>query len=161
LPETRTPAFQGPPPAKIAKTATSKRSPEPAKFPWHIPLAVGGAVTVAWWAFFLFGSSRNNAVAARPIAAVASSPQHGSKSHLQIRVTQPTWVGASSDGKELFGTQLKGNETKEIDYSEKALVNIRNTEGVQVIFNGKTIPLREHGDTGVLEFTAAGYRFLP
>lgn len=161
LPETRTQAFQGPTPAKITKTATAKKPPEPARFPWHIPLAVGGAVTVGWWAFFLFGSSRNNAVAARPIAAVASSAQNGSKRHLEIRVIEPTWVGASSDGKELFGTLLKNNETKEIDYSEKALVNIKNTEGVQVIFNGKTIPLREHGDTGVLEFTATGYRFLP
>jgi hypothetical protein len=149
------------PPVKIAKTPAAKRPPAPAEFPWHIPLAVGGAVTVAWFAFFLFGSARNNAVAARPTAAVASSPQHGSKRHVQIRVIQPTWVGASSDGKELFGTMLKENETKEIDYSEKALVNIKNTNGVEIVFNGKTIPLGDRGNTGTLEFTAAGYRFLP
>lgn len=160
LPETRTQAFQAPQPVKITRAATAKRAPEPAKFPWHIPLAVGGAVTVAWWAFLLFGSSRNNAVAARPIPAVASSAQNSSRRHLEIRVIQPTWVGASSDGKELFGALLSKNETKEIDYSEKALVNIKNTNGVEVIFNGKTIPWSDHG-AGTLEFTATGYRFLP
>ena len=49
--------------------------------------------------------------------------------HAEIRVTEPVWVYAVSDGKELFQKLLAKDETRQIDFVEKALVRMGNAGG--------------------------------
>ncbi len=145
--------------ATPTKAGLAEEAEEP-KFSWRIPLSVAAIVTVAWSVFLFYDSSRNGNAATAP-ADTSVSPDGQSKRRVQIRVIQPTWIRASSDGKELFAKLIGKGEVAEIEYSEKAQVRIGNTDNVEVILNGKPIPLGDRGRIRLIELTAGNYRFLP
>ena len=65
-------------------------------------------------------------------------------------------------GKEVFGKLLAKDETRQIDFAEKALVRVGNAGGVDITVDGKSIgPLGPRGAIRAVELTPDGHRFVP
>ena len=96
------------------------------------------------------------------LPAATSAAAAGGTRHAEIRVTEPAWVYAIADGKEVFGKLLAKDETKQIDFAEKALVRVGNAGGVEISVDGKSIgPLGPRGAIRAVEITPDGHRFVP
>jgi hypothetical protein len=150
------------PPAVIARHTRS---------PWRLPVAIAGAIAMMAFTGSLFWSYRHS-VAATVIASprrteVKSAPSPAAATlpatrHAEIRVTEPVWVYTVSDGKEVFQKLLAKDETRRIDFAEKALVRVGNAGGVEISVDGKSIgPLGPRGAIRALEITPGGHRFVP
>jgi hypothetical protein len=118
----------------------------------------------------LFWSYRHSVAANSPPPVVVATQRAevkvtaapSSARHAEIRVTEPVWVYAVSDGKELFQKLLAKDETRQIDFVEKALVRMGNAGGVEISVDGKSIgPLGARGQIRALEITPDGHRFIP
>ena len=96
------------------------------------------------------------------LTAASSPAAAGGRQHAEIRVTEPAWVYAVSDGKEVFGKLLGKDETRQIDFTEKALVRVGNAGGVEISVDGKSIgSLGPRGAIRAVEITPDGHRFVP
>jgi hypothetical protein len=146
----------------------------PTRPAWRVPLATAGAIAMVAFTVSLFWSYRHSIAANSSRPAVVASPHAEVRSattipvtvsrtlHAEIRVTEPVWVYAVSDGKELFQTLLAKDETKQIEFADKALVRVGNAAGVEISVDGKSIgPLGPRGQIRALEITAGGHRFVP
>jgi hypothetical protein len=56
-----------------------------------------------------------------------------------IRVTAASWVAACSDGKEVLSHVLANGDSREIEFSEKAIVRTGNAGGTEVSVDGRTM----------------------
>jgi hypothetical protein len=149
--------------------------PRPSRrLPWGLAAAAAVAVFAvsAFWSYRSANSSVHPAVSVAPARAASSaqqvSPPAGTlrstsgNRRAEIHVVEPAWVSATSDGKELFEKLLAKDETRQIEFAEKALVRVGNAGGVEITVDGKPIgPLGPHGKIRALEITPGGYRFVP
>jgi len=141
----------------------------PARPSWRLPLVTAGAIAMVAFTSTLFWSYRHSVAAntSHPVVEVKPAPSPAPSSisstrHAEIHVTEPVWVYAVSDGKELFGKLLAKDETRQIDFAEKALVRVGNAAGVEISVDGKSIgPLGPRGAIRALEITPGGHRFVP
>jgi Domain of unknown function (DUF4115)/PilZ domain len=149
--------------------------PAPSPPSWRRPVVAAGAVAMMAFTASVFWSYRHS-VAANPshpmvvasqqaevkLTAATSPAAAGSVRRAEIRVTEPAWVFAVSDGKEVFGKLLAKDETRQIDFVEKALVRVGNAGGVEISVDGKPIgPLGPRGAIRAVEITPDGHRFVP
>jgi hypothetical protein len=149
---TAPPAIPMPPAmtAPLAVTAPPAISVTPARgvLSWRLPFLAAGAIAMMAFTASIFWSYRHSAA--------------GGTRHAEIRVTEPAWVYAISDGKEVFGKLLARDETRQIDFFQKALVRVGNAGGVEISVDGKSIgPLGPRGAIRALEITPDGHRFVP
>jgi hypothetical protein len=149
-----------PPPATVAPPRSS----------WRLPLVTAGTIAMMAFTGSLFWSYRHSVAAntSRPVvvatqqAEVKVTAAPSRIRHAEIRVTEPVWVYAVSDGKELFQKLLAKDETRQIEFVEKALVRVGNAGGVEINVDGKSIgPLGARGQIRALEITPDGHRFVP
>jgi hypothetical protein len=149
-----------PPPVAV----TPKRSS------WRLAFITAGAVAMMAFTGSLFWSYRHSVAANSPHPVIVATQPAEVKlttapsptRHAEIRVTEPVWVYAVSDGKELFQKLLAKDETTQIDFVEKALVRVGNAGGVEISVDGKSIgPMGARGQIRALEITSDGHRFVP
>lgn len=98
-------------------------------------------------------------VAPAPIRVAISEP--GSRHAAAIRATQAIWVAACSDGKEVLSRALAMGETREIEFSGKAIVRTGNAGGTEISVDGK--PIGSVGPAGALrivELDPHGFHLL-
>jgi len=152
------------------QTPIQPASARPVRPWWRVPVASAGAVAMMAFTGSVFWSYRHSVAANSQHAVVVASQQAEVKPaaaasvtrRAEIRVNEPAWVYAISDGKEVFGKLLAKDETREIDFAEKALVRVGNAGGVEISVDGKSIgPLGPRGAIRAIEITAAGHRFIP
>ncbi len=177
------PPPMSPPPAPVPqqiflpqppKPEAPRTEPQSRHKSWRMPLAAAAAIAMMSFTGSLFWSYRHSAGALAPTARPANITASPAKPtsvvpatnpatrHAEIRVMEPAWVSATSDGKELFGKLLAKDETRQIEFAEKALVRVGNAGGVEISIDGKPIgPLGPRGKIRELEITPAGYRFVP
>jgi len=78
-----------------------------------------------------------------------------------ITATSPSWVAVCSDGEGRFQKMFAPGETREIEFSDMALVRVGYGPAVDITLNGKPIPLPElPGVVRALELSPAGARFV-
>ena len=149
-----------PPPATIAPTRPA----------WRLPLVTAGAIAIMAFTGSLFWSYRHSVAANSPHPVVVATQPAEVKvttapltaRHAEIRVTEPVWVYAVSDGKELFKKLLAKDETRQIEFVDKALVRVGNAGGVEISVDGKSIgPVGARGQIRAIEITSDGHRFIP
>jgi len=155
---------------------TPKKKPAPPKEKkkvraWRIPIGLAAAAVLGWGLSALFWSLGSTGAASRlpPSIAALVSPKEtpapapvSSVRHVQIKVVEPTWIVATSDGKRLFNKKLVKDDTREIDFSDKALLRIGNAKGVEITLDGKPIgPVGGRGQPRMVELSASGFRLLP
>ncbi len=157
---------------------------------WRMRIATAGAIAMLGFTGSIFWSYRRSAAAnvLQPAASVSRptvtatpgrEPAPEATSHAatlsrtpavsaartssaEIRVTEPVWVYAVSDGKEVLQKLLAKDETRQIDFAEKAVVRVGNAGGVEISVDGKPIgPLGPSGKIRAVELTASGHRFVP
>jgi hypothetical protein len=145
-----------------------------ARSSWRTPIATAGAIAMVTFTTSLFwsyhhsfaGSISHPVVIASQHAQVKAPPSPNPAAtkgarHAEIRVTEPVWVYAVADGKEVFGKLLGKDETRQIEFIQKALVRVGNAGGVEISVDGKSIgPLGPRGAIRALEFTPDGHRFV-
>jgi hypothetical protein len=176
---TAPPAIPMPPAmtAPLAVTAPPAISVTPARgvLSWRLPFLAAGAIAMMAFTASIFWSYRHSVAAnsSHPVViasqgaevkltATTSPAAAGGTRHAEIRVTEPAWVYAISDGKEVFGKLLARDETRQIDFFQKALVRVGNAGGVEISVDGKSIgPLGPRGAIRALEITPDGHRFVP
>ena len=174
-----TPPVVSAPPARTAPPAIGATaiSVTPARrmLSWRLPFLAAGAIAMMAFTASIFWSYRHSVAAnsSHPIVvasqqaevklpATTSPVSAGGTRHAEIRVTEPAWVYAISDGKEVFGKLLDKDETRQIDFFQKALVRVGNAGGVEISVDGKSIgPLGPRGAIRALEITPDGHRFIP
>jgi hypothetical protein len=136
---------------------------------WRLPIATVGAIALTAFTGSLFWSYRHSVAANTVHPVVIASQQTEVKvvpapsgtRHAEIHVTEPTWVYAVSDGQEVFQKLLDKDETRQIDFVEKALVRVGNAGGVEISVDGKSIgPLGPRGKIRAIEITPAGHQFV-
>jgi uncharacterized protein DUF4115/PilZ domain-containing protein len=91
--------------------------------------------------------------------AANTTPQ---KRHATISLTGPSWVSACADGQVLFKKTLASGDSREIEFSKKAIVRVENAGTVDVVLDGK--PAGTLGRTGQrrqLELSEQGMRVMP
>lgn len=146
----------------------------PRPLSWRRPIVAAGAIAMMAFTASIFWSYRHSVAAnsSHPIVvasqraevkvpAATSPAAAGGTRHAEIRVTEPAWVYAVSDGKEVFGKLLAKDETRLIDFAEKALVRVGNAGGVEISVDGKSIgPLGPRGAIRAVEITRNGHRFV-
>jgi hypothetical protein len=150
--------------------------PHSVRSSWRLLVVIAGSIAMIAFTGSLFWSYRHSVAATTShIAVVASSaiaeikaapvPNQAMASatrHAEIRVSEPAWVYAVSDGKEVFRKLLAKDETRQIEFAEKALLRVGNAGGVEISVDGKSIgPLGPRGKIRVLEITPDGHRFVP
>ena len=180
-----------PPPAPISTPiATASEPPVGSRWKspaWRMRIATAGAIAMLGFTSSIFWSYRRSAAAnvLRPAASVSrpatstprreatpspsvpvslpsQTPAAARTSRAEIRVTEPVWVYAVSDGKEVLQKLLAKDETRQIEFAEKALVRVGNAGGVEISVDGKSIgPLGPSGKIRAVELTASGHRFVP
>ena len=92
--------------------------------------------------------------------STGNAPEPGIR-HAEIRVNEPAWVYAVADGKEVFGKLLGKDDTRQIDFADKALVRVGNAGGVEISVDGKPIgPMGPRGKIRAVEITRDGHRFI-
>ena len=147
---------------------------QPGRPSWRLPVTVAGTIAAVVFSSSLFWSYRHSLAANPSQAAVVelkagpltSAVATGNAAepgirHAEIRVTEPTWVYAVADGKEVFGKLLGKDDTRQIDFAEKALVRVGNAGGVEIRVDGKPIgPLGPRGKIRAVEITRDGHRFI-
>jgi hypothetical protein len=155
---------------RVAQPVTVKK----VRSAWRLPVVTAGAIAIMAFTGSLFWSYRHSVAANISQPAVIVNPRPVAKSdvsipvtvsrtrHAEIRVTEPVWVSAVSDGKEIFQKLLAKDETRQIDFADKALVRVGNAGGVEIRVDGKSLgPLGQRGQIRALEITADGHRFVP
>jgi hypothetical protein len=147
---------------------------KPARPSWRLPVATAGALAMMAFTGSLFWSYRHSIAATTSNPVVVASQRADAKltpapspatatgmRHVEIRATEPVWVYAIADGKEVFGKLLAKDETKQIEFAEKALVRVGNAAGAEISVDGKSIgPLGPGGAIRALEITSDGHRFV-
>jgi hypothetical protein len=158
-----------------AMTAPAAIPAQPRPLPWRRPIVAAGAIAMLAFTASVFWSYRHSVAAnsSHPIVvasqqaevkltAATSPAAAGGTRHAEIRVTEPAWVYAVSDGKEVFAKLLGKDETRQIDFTEKALVRVGNAGGVEIRVDGKSIgSLGPRGAIRAVEITPDGHRFVP
>lgn len=152
---------------KVERKAPQKAKPRR----WRLPAGVAVAAILGWGLsalFWSFGSSGAASHLPSSIARLMTSEQPAAPApatavrHAQIKVVEPTWMTATSDGKRLFNKKLAKNDVREIEFSDKALLRVGNARGVEISLDGKPIgPIGGRGQARVVEFSASGFRLLP
>jgi hypothetical protein len=152
------------------RTSVPPSNARPVRPLWRRPIAAAAAIAMMAFTGSLFWSYRHSMAANSSHPIVVASQQAevkltavpSSVRHAEIRVTEPAWVYAVSDGKEVFGKLLAKDETRQIDFAEKALVRVGNAGGVDITVDGKSIgPLGPRGAIRAVELTPDGHRFVP
>lgn len=148
----------------------------PARSRSRLPIATAGAIAMVVFTGSIFWSYRHSvaanvsrpaAIPGKPVQPAAPEPLAAPAStqgmrHAEIRVTEPVWVYAVSDGKEVLQKLLAKDETKQIEFADKVLVRVGNAGGVEITVDGKSIgPLGPSGKIRAIEITSAGHRFVP
>jgi len=162
------------------RVARQTPSPQPVKAPavrssWRLTLVAAGAIAMMTFTGSLFWSYRQSVAATtfHPVTVASQQAEvkltplarpaamAGSR-HAEIRATEPVWVYAVADGKEVFGKLLAKDETRKIDFAERALVRVGNAGGVEISVDGKSFgPLGPRGAIRAVEITRDGHRFVP
>jgi cytoskeleton protein RodZ len=92
-------------------------------------------------------------------AEAASIPENtaGDRLSLHLRAKQDSWVQVTADGKVLLEAVLASGTDRSFEASKKFVVKLGNAAGVEVSYNGKTLPSFSPDDrVKVLTFPAAG-----
>jgi hypothetical protein len=96
------------------------------------------------------------------VKPMAASPAEVGTRHAEIRVSEPAWVYAVSDGHEVLKKLLAKDEVRHVDFAEKALVRVGDAGSVDISVDGKSIgPLGPRGAIRAIELTPGGHRFVP
>jgi cytoskeleton protein RodZ len=99
------------------------------------------------------------AAGAAPQTAAAAGPP--GPVHVEITATEPVWVRATSDGKNVFSGILDANQTHTVDGNETVLLRVGNAGGVTIQLNGK--PIGEVGPKGQVrnvQLTSGGFQIV-
>ena len=81
--------------------------------------------------------------------------------HASIKATDPSWVSVCYDGKERFQKMFAPGETREIYFSQLALVRLGNGPATEVALGGKSIqPDGPPGVVRAVELDHGGVRFV-
>jgi len=95
----------------------------------------------------------------QPQAEAASIPENAThdKLSLHLRAKQDSWVQVTADGKVLLEAVLASGTDRSFEASKKFVVKLGNAAGVEVSYNGKTLPsFSPEERVKVLTFPAAG-----
>jgi cytoskeletal protein RodZ len=101
---------------------------------------------------------------ATPSLNVTSTTGPDGENHvvLNLSATEKTWIQITSDGKQIFSGILQPSQTKTLTGSDVAKVRIGNAGGLEIQWNGKTIPpVGPRGQVRVVVFTPEGFEVLP
>jgi uncharacterized protein DUF4115 len=138
---------------------------------WRLPIGLTVAAILGWGLSAIFWSLNSSGAAdhlqtsiAALISQVEPSPATPTSSvrHATIKIVEPTWVVATSDGKRLFNKKFVKNDVREFEFSDKALLRIGNAKGVEISLDGKPIgPIGGRGQPRLVELSANGFRLLP
>jgi hypothetical protein len=147
---------------------------KPARPSWRLPVATATAIAMMAFTGSLFWSYRHSVAAPTSLPVVVATQRADVKltpapspaavkgiHHAEIRGTEAVWVYAVSDGKEVLEKLLAKDETRQIEFAERALVRVGNAAGVEITVDGKSIgPLGPQGLIRALEITSDGHRFI-
>lgn len=108
---------------------------------------------------------RNSAppnVAAALGASVVQAAGSSRKRRLSLKLNGESWVSACVDGQKLFERALSSGDTREIEFSDNAVVRVGSAGDVEMALDGKSVgALGRPGQLRLLEVTSAGLRALP
>jgi hypothetical protein len=157
--------------AKLANKKPPKIPKKPKVRQWRLPIGLAAAAILGWGLsalFWSFGSSGAATHLQSSITALISPKETpaaaptSSVRHAIVKVVEPTWIVATSDGKRLFNKKLAKDDIREIEFSEKAVLRVGNAKGVEITLDGKPIgPIGGRGQPRLVELTGTGFRLLP
>jgi len=88
-----------------------------------------------------------------PLAGVA---------RIDLRATEPTWVGVYLDEKLTFAKVMEPAESKTIESSGKIRIRLGNAGGIEITANGKPVGVvGRKGEARTVEFKTGSFRILP
>jgi hypothetical protein len=154
---------------------TLARSPSrpPKQNKWRLIVGLAATAILGWGisAWFWSSGTTGSANPLPPSIASLIAPRlqvppanstNPSVRHAVVKAVESTWVEASSDGKHVFTKKLARNDSREFDFSDKAVLRLGNARGVDVSVDGKSLGLLgRNGQTRVVEISAAGLKYLP
>jgi hypothetical protein len=167
-----------PTPAPPAPSETKKSSPPPPEKArpkinvrrWRLPLGLAAAGILGWGLSAIFWSLGSSGAAKRIPTSIAAliSPKEAtpaptpSAPHAKIRITEPTSVMATVDGKRLFNKKFDKDDIREFEFTDKAVLRISNAKGAEISLDGKPIgSIGGRSQPRVVELSATGFRLLP
>jgi hypothetical protein len=148
-----------PPPPVLPRRPAAEKVPQPPKVRrWRLPVGLAVAAIFGWGLSAIFWSYGSTGAARQePPSTPASLVRHA-----QVKVVEPTWLIVTSDGKRLFNKKLSKNDVREIEFSDKALLQVGNARGVEITLDGKSIGrIGGRGQARLVELSANGFRLLP
>jgi len=158
-------------PQKITQKAPPKTPKKTDIRRWRIPAGLAAAAILGWGLSAVFWSLGSSGTASHIESSIArliapkKPPEPSPASsvrHATLKVVEPTWVMASSDGKRLFNKKLVKDDIREIEFSGKALLRVGNAKGLEIILDGKPIgPIGGRGQARLVELSGNGFRLLP
>jgi RodZ C-terminal domain len=98
-----------------------------------------------------------------PTATHTSTPANSTvlRMRASMKATETTWVSACSDGQKIFEGVVGLGQTKQIDFSGKAVVWVGNAGGMEIALDGRPIgSLGNSGQGRVIQLGREGFRFL-
>jgi transcriptional regulator with XRE-family HTH domain len=102
-----------------------------------------------------------NPVAASLVPSLVTPPvlaPVADRIHLELAITERTWLSVMADGKTAYSGVLEPLQTKILEGQDSAKLKTGNAGGVTVIFNGKMLgPIGPHGTKRVVFFSKTGY----
>ena len=153
--------------------------PEHRTFSWRIPAAVAALCAAGGLALF-YGSmeprtSSSRAQAADPAPQKTSAvvqetpapaptiqPPSPAIAKIDLKATEPSWVGVYVDDKLTFAKVMEPAESKTIESSGKIRIRLGNAGGIEITANGKPVGALGHrGEARTVEFKSGGFRILP
>ena len=136
--------------------------------PWRVPIALAAGLVACLAMGALLGvrllQFRTSAVAGNspPVVAAPAPPAPNPSRQVRIKVLSPTWIAATTDGKELLGRLFTEGDATEVEFTKVAHVRLGAAGGAEITFQGKPLgPLGRPGQLRLIEFTPEGFRFLP
>ena len=91
------------------------------------------------------------------VTTSVSTVPEGAGFTIQLRAAEETWVTVTADGKQVAKGLLGPGEERSIRAGKRVIVHLGNAAGVQVAFNGKTLPaLGGQGEVKTLAFGPNG-----
>ena len=154
-------------------------------FPWRIPATIAALCLAGGLALFYgsmeprTSSSRvqaadptpqktpaevQQAPAPAPVLSPApkTQPPPGAAARIDLRATEPSWVGVYVDDKLTFNKVMEPAESKTIESSGKIRIRLGNAGGIEITANGKPVGVvGRKGEARTVEFKTGSFRILP
>ena len=142
------------------------------KLRWILLLIVIGAMTYGGYRVWGLSSRQQAAdpapqktaavVHETPAPAPTIQPASGATAKIDLKATEPTWVGVYVDDKLTFAKVMEPAESKTIESSGKIRIRLGNAGGIEIIANGKPVGVvGRKGEARTVEFKTDGFRILP